>query len=107
MLLLYGRGCFFFDQARHLEYLLYIVLGAGLSRGWRDCSFLWLYFSDFLFRFSFGRNWTLYLQSIFAVCICSLYLQSGAEWLLLLSTGCEKKLFPSQVLVTPFIPAIL
>lgn len=74
-------GLLFFSIRR--EYLLYFFLGAGLSRGWRDCSFLWLYFSDSLFR------WTLHL-----------YLQSGAEWLLLLSTDCKKKLFPSQVLCT-------
>lgn len=43
----------FFGQARHLEYLPYIVLGAG---GWRDFFFYGCIFSDFFLRFSF-RNW--------------------------------------------------
>lgn len=86
-----GAAFFFSDQARHLEYLLYIVLGAGLSRGWRDCSF---YGCIFLIFFASHLEET-------GLCIC-------AEWLLLLSTNCKKKkAFPFAQRVTPFVPAIL
>lgn len=39
---------FIFGRARHLEYLPYIVLGAGLTRA-GVAFFLWLYFFRFFF----------------------------------------------------------
>lgn len=50
-------GVVFFGQARHLAYLPYIVLGAGLNKGWRDLFFMAILFMRLFFAFIVCSRW--------------------------------------------------